>query len=110
LNLDILPTLFNCSADTLKDNDNDNSDKDINNNMSPRSTERQRSALPHCEHYLRHNSPLFLLYNRYKKGNIEHINVNFFKDLKDNDITPKRQKCLEPLQNRTDLGSNNRLS
>jgi hypothetical protein len=107
LDLDIIPAPFNRSADKLEDGDNDDGDNDIDNNMSPRPAKRRTSASPRCEPHLRHTSRLSLPQNEYEEGSIEHTDSSIFEDSKDNDISSKRQKFSDPLNNGTDLGSHN---
>ena len=71
LDLDILSTPFNRSADKLEDGDNDGGDNGIDNNTFPHPAKRQRPASPCCEPNLHHTSTPPLPHNEDVESSME---------------------------------------
>jgi hypothetical protein len=101
LDWEILPTLFNRSADEPKDGDNDDGDNDIENSTSPRPAKRQRPASPRCEPNLRHIGTPPLLHNEDENGSREDLDGSDFDDSGDDDISSKRRKLSDSLGGQT---------
>jgi hypothetical protein len=105
LDLDILPTPFNRSADKLKDGDNDDGGNDIDNNTSLYPAKRQRSASPRCELNLPHASTPPLPYNEDVEGSTKNADGSDSDESEDDNFLSKRQKISDSLGGSTALSS-----
>ena len=110
MDLEILSTPVNHSADKAEDRDNDDSNDSNDDNMSPRHAKRQRSASIRWRTNLHHTSTLLLPHNEDGKGSIENIDGNVSDETGGDDISPKRQKLSDSQSGGTVLSSHSRPS
>lgn len=107
LDLDILSSPFNSSAEKLKNGHNDGSDNGIDNNTFPYPTERQTPASPSCEPNIHHTSTLQLPQNDDVASSMKYAKDSDSEESGDEILLSKRRKLSASLGSRTALSSYN---